>query len=296
MDEELRLAHLARAAEILSNLPDPDATWEHGTMMRTGVEAMNGLLSGSKAAVSLPRPTTSGYLRRQAVLIGLAVRLVKLYEGQLTHIADRRMDLVVLLLRSFFETGIYLAYLLRRPSSSCDNYIRTSFQPEKEKLRHLMAVRAERPLLPIEKRMLEAIKKRLTVAGVSQNELLNRHNWKLDGKSMRDILDFLEWPLAYRFGFAQFSHNAHGSWDDLLTYHLKHSLDDPRKYYPSVDFEDSKPGLIGPTSVVFSGRILEVATKFTLDPADNVTTTLIGYAAWFAEFDHVCEVQAQQNH
>lgn len=254
---------------------------------------MNGLLWVAQAAVSMPRPKSSGYLRRQAVLIGLAVRLVNLFEALLGHMAQNHKEIAMLLNRAFLESTAILMYLLKQGSTACESYIQTSYRAEKEMLETLNGIRKERALTPIEKRMRSGIAERLRVAGVRQKDLLSRTDWRLDGKSMRDILDDLDWSTAYAFGFAGLSHFVHGTWHDLVVHHLARSADEHRKYFPAVEFTESDPRLVGPPSILLAERVLDVMEKFELDQDETVSVLVHEYRAWFLEYDRSVEIHIQ---
>ena len=139
-DPEALLDLVARKMTSLGQLPDPANLVNETAFMAAGVEAMDIVLTLGKVAVSLPRSNGRGYTRRHAPLVGLAVRMVKLFEGYLSQVVAHRRELAIVFQRPFYESHIKLQYLLRTGRASARSFLHTSFRPEKE-----MLVYAEEP-------------------------------------------------------------------------------------------------------------------------------------------------------
>ncbi len=288
-ETRIQLDHILRETGLfLETAPDLPTLSTQDEFMRIGVRAMNYLLVLSKAGVSLPRPHVSGYLRRHAPLIGLAVRLVKLYEGYLGHLASREKDLAQVFSRPFIETAIKLHYLLRSDRHSARSFVETSYRAEKEMLKELNGVREERPLTPFEAMMRSDIAAKIRGAGITQRALLTRTNWDIDGKNVRTLLEDLDWEVAYAFGFAGASHFVHGTWHDLTVHHLGR---EGRKYYPDTDFESPDTRMIGPHSILLIYAMVAVIQHFKLDRENRIIVPLLSMRDFFEGF---MEAQREQ--
>ena len=158
--------------------------------------------------------------------------------------------------RLLLETEIRLEYLLKAKCSTFRNFVLISYRPEKEHLADLRLKAKQRPLTPIEKRILASVSSRLRRDGVTQKALLQNRSWDLDGKSFRVLekeTGVEEW--GYSYGFGNGSHFVHGDWRDLSMHHLKRQ--GPR-YLPNPEYRTTDPR---PTCAA-TAMSLRVLTKF----------------------------------
>lgn len=249
--------------KALHRLPDPLSLRNRGEFMTAGVDAMNSLLTLGKIAVCLQTPTGRGYTRRHAPLVGLIVRMVKLFEGILDQTVKDRGDLAGVFLRPLYEAHIKFEYLMRSGPQSAKSFIITSFRPEKEMLVHLNSLKKQRPLQPIETRIRRSILNHLKLVGLTQKQLLSQTTWDIDGKNMRSLLQALQRDLEYSFSFGSSSHFVHGTWYDLWVYHLQRQKG---RYHPDARYTRPDPRyLISPTLILANSLTLFIR-HFRLDP------------------------------
>lgn len=276
------------ADEFIRSLPDPRTYETKDNFMTCGVDAMNELLRLAMTSVSLVRPHAKSYTKRHAPIVGLTVRMIKLYQGILREIAERHAELSDVYKRPFLEAHVTCTYLMKNDRASARSFVVTSYRAEKEMLAHLNGIRRSRPLLPIEKRMRESILWHIKNAGLSQRELLSCKSWRLDGKNIRAILEFLGWSLSYAFGFAASSHAVHGTWYDLVVHHLHR---EGSAYLPELRFTTPDPRMIAPTSIVLAEHLRAYVLHFSLDAEGTIDRVLGRFASYFDRFDQSWEKQ-----
>lgn len=280
---------VARKTISLRELPDPSTLPDQAAFMSVGVQAMDIILTLGKASVSVPRPTGRGFTRRHAPLVGLAVRLVKLYEGYLSQLVEHRRELAIVFQRPFYESHVKLQYLMRTARGSARSFLETSFRPEKEILAHLNNIKKTRALIPIEVRIRNSIVRNIRRIGMSQKDLLSRKQWDVDGKKMRDMLTFLKKDLQYSFVFGVSSHATHGSWYDLWLHHLH---EDEAGYHPDVTYGSPDPKYLGPVSVMLCETMTAYLRYFDLDRSGTIREALRLAAGYIQRLDHEWERRA----
>ena len=249
---------------------------------------MKLLLVLGKLSVSLPRPTVRGYTKRHAPILGLMVRMVKLYEGCLDQMVNLRRELMNVYMRPLYEAHIKLEYLIRSGRQSAKSFIETSFKADKDVLVHLNGLKAKRPLVPIERRMRDSIVRRLRQAGITQRRLLACKQWKIDGKSMRDLLKHLNRNLDYAFRFGASSHAVHGTWYDLWVNHLSK---DTTGFHADVTYGPPEPRHLGPPSLMLGESLLLFVRHFRLDRSNRVSPLVIGTVDYFRRLNRAWERQ-----
>ena len=179
------------------------------------------------------KTASRGYTKHKAIIAGHFVRLVKLFHGFADNISKGQLELALILVRLMYECTIKIEYLFTAKRSTLSNFIFTSYKAEKETLENLEAIKAERPLMNIEKEIIRKIKSRLKRDNIPLRRLMANRNWKLDGKSFKDILKSLGKEMDYAFLFGQGSSFIHGGWYEMSIYNLeKHG----RYYSPNLEF------------------------------------------------------------
>jgi hypothetical protein len=224
----------------------------------------------------------NAHAKRHAPAVGLFVRCTKLVEGALQEICERRVELAEVFMRPFLESAVTLQYLLASDRRSARNFIDVSYRPEREMLDYLKAISRERALMPIEKRMLSSIRRHLREAGITHRELRERTSWKLDGKSMRDLLESLNWGVAYAFGFASSSHAIHPSWCDLIRHHLER---EGREYFPDISYDVPDLRTLAPFAIILPGISNRFISHFHLDRMNILRPLIEQFHAYFYELD-----------
>lgn len=257
MDEAIE--NLDGIIQAIENAPNPDSL-DSDSMMKHYMDVMAWALYVLRLSVALDpsKGQNAGFDRDEAVLVGLMVRIVKLYEAFYQNVAKRQLEVCGILLRTLTETEFKLRYLIlkARERSGIGNFLLASYKSEKQMLAYFSQLQEERELEPIETRMLHSIEKELSEEGISKEELLANKNWNLDGKNMRDILKSLDVEHLYPFAYGGPSRWVHGGWGELNRYHLLKEKNG--RYSPRLNFGDPDPRFAGPTTITS----LEIAKEF----------------------------------
>jgi hypothetical protein len=208
-----------------------------------------------------------GVTKRNAIVLGLLVRMRKLCHGLLMHVVEKQRDLCTIFDRLIIETETKMTYLMAARQSSFRHFVQISFRPEKEMLKDLKQKRATRRLLPIEKRMLLSVQRHLRDDRISAKWLLQNKTWDLDGKNFRQLFAALGREGGYSYGFAIGSHWVHGSWFDIKTYHLRK---EGRLYKANLDYQIPDPRNICPVTIICLRAVLRYLKWARVDPDRRV--------------------------
>ncbi|MBN4054724.1 hypothetical protein JYT87_03355 [Nitrospira defluvii] len=148
-----------------------------------------------------------------------------------------------------------IEYLLSAKRSTFSNYVFTSYRSEKETLQNLADIKIQRPLKNIEKIIIKKIKNRLRKDKISLKRLFSNRNWKLDGKSFKQLLKSLNKENDYPFVFGQGSSFIHGSWYEMSIYNIEKR---GRYYVPNLDFGLTTPRFAIPITIA----VLQTTSDF----------------------------------
>ncbi|MFH0772369.1 MAG: glycosyltransferase [Candidatus Omnitrophota bacterium] len=215
--------------------------------MNFAVEIGNHIRYLMIVSASLVSEKRDGYDKINAVIVGLFVRLYKLYDTLCFHIAENHGEIVQIFMRLIFETSITIEYLISKGKDSINNFIFISYKATKENYEDLQFKKSQRDLIPIEKRILNKIERQIKEDGINLEKLLKNKNWKLDNKSFKDILKELNIEDGYSYTFGSGSSYVHGDWKDIRANHLKY---EDNLYYPQIDHDIPDPRYICPLSIV----------------------------------------------
>ena len=213
-----------------------------------------------------------GVARNGAIVLGHMVRLMKLYECFLSHATKDHLEICMIFFRLILETAIRLEYLLKAKRSTFRNFVLISYRPEKEHLADLRRKAKQRPLIPIEKRILGSVSRCLRRDGVTQKALLQNRCWDLDGKSFRVLLKgigFEDW--VYSYGFGNGSHFVHGDWRDLSMHHLERR---GRRYLPNPEYRTTDPRTTCAATTI-SLRVLKRFLRWNRSDRDNFVRPIV---------------------
>lgn len=244
--------------------------------MKFAVEIMNRCLYLLKLGVrASPDVETArrGYTKHRAIIVGHMVRLAKLYEGVIIHICSDHQELAHLFFRLIFETTMRMEYLItsKDKKKSCQSFIFTSYRPEKDILQDLKSKAKQQQPSPIEKRMRKRISSKLRKDRITQKKLFKNKNWNLDNKNFRDIMKVFNLDSMYAYGFGSASHQVHGDWCDLESYHLKQ---DGRYYTPELSFTTPDPRAACPITYACLGSLLKYLKWSKSDP-NNIIKPIV---------------------
>lgn len=244
------------------------------------------LLRSGIALAPTDEKVQRGYVKRQAIIAGHMVRITKLYDGFYQHAAKRQLELAGVMMRLIFETDVRLLYLMQvKTPSAFRSYVLTSYRSEKESLTDLNSKAKTRPLIPIEKRIRNAIRKELREDGIRVSELISNRNWKVDGKDVRGMLRVLGRESEYPYTFGSSSRWVHGGWLELKKYHL---IKNGRYYMPRLDWGDPDFRVVTPVTWMCLDTLKKYMAWNKSDPDDivqNITDKLLTVIEEFDDYD-----------
>lgn len=237
----------------------------------------------------------AGWNRENAVIGGLAVRLVKLISGLLDQVCQRRAEIAQIMCRLVFETIVDIRYLVRHKNPELvEDFIRSSFRQERVLRDQILERVAQRcgELLPIEDRMLKSINHAATLAGITLDDVSPKaRNW--GGKHTRDkAKDIFGDDLAYVGAFILMSQAIHGGWGDLMQFHLE--TEDGERFTPSPEWTHPRPQLLTTAAFLTVDAVLDVlgcwdeGLRAHYEPAlidlqHRIKSSAIGHEAYLAK-------------
>lgn len=183
------------------------------------------------------------WTRDQAAVGGNMVRLSKLLSAFLDQTVQKKMETSAILSRLAFETIVNVRYLIANHGPDLvDSFVRHSLRHERrlrDKIQANIQARGGE-VQPIEERMLNSINRAARVAGVALDsiDLKDRAPW--GGKDLRQKAEAVGFGEAYLAVFGGMSHNVHGSWQDLLQFHLE-AVEDDAAFTPKLEWGRPRP-------------------------------------------------------
>lgn len=203
-------------------------------------------------------PGEGGLNRNQAICAGLLVRIVKFMTAvtQLISSADRG-EVVVALERSILESAVNLRFLiLNNDASTYEQFIRSGLGPERELFDVIQQNIQKRggEVLPIEDRMLKSIDRSCSLGALKIQEISPKfENW---GGGLKKRLEALGEEYLYLTIQRIPSHAIHGSWVDLILYHLEEK---DHGFAPNPSWSRVDPRLLCPPCLL----VLDAARSYT---------------------------------
>lgn len=150
--------------------------------MRFVVELGNDVRYLMMIAVSMIPPNKEqGYSKQEAIVLGLMIRISKLYDALCYHVSEGQGEIAAIFNRLIFESYVRMPYLIKNGPDSADNFIFISYQSIKESYQDLLAKKAQRKLIPIEARLIRKYELQLEEDGIEKEKVvkisanINRH-------------------------------------------------------------------------------------------------------------------------
>lgn len=234
---------------LIAKAPKDAALTDNEAFMVYIVDLMNvGLKCLHLACAIAPSTEASvrGYPPKQAIVLGHMVRIRKLFQGFLSHVASREVELAMIFARPMHETAVRMDYLMAAKASSFRNFKLVSYKSEKEILTIVPKKHGDPFLDKIAARMIRKIRNRLRRDGIAVKELMANKRWDIDGLKFRELLRRLGREREYSFTFGNPSHWTHGDWADIKWHHLRR---EGRRYHPELTFADPDPRVAVSTTV-----------------------------------------------
>ncbi len=222
--------------DLIAQAPRDEELTDNDAFMGYAVDLMNVAMKALHYACAIAPSTevsVRGYLPNPAIVLGHLVRLRKLFEGFLGHIANNQLELALVFARPMHETVARMEYLMKAKASSFRSFKLASYRPEQAMLK-LIPKKHDNPMLDkIAKRWRTKVGNRLRRDGITLKELMGNRVWNVDGLDFYALLRELGQERDYSFKFGNASHSIHGDWADLDWYHLRR---DGRRYHPVLAY------------------------------------------------------------
>jgi len=239
----------AKLRDLIANAPKATDLTDNDAFMEYSVSLMNVSLSVLHLACAIaPDAFTSvhGYAPKHAIVLGHMVRVRKLFQGFLSHIANRELDLAMMFARPLHETAVRMEYLMTARPQSIRSFKLASYKPEKELLTSIPKRHGDAFLDKIAARMRRKIGNRLRRDGITLKVLMANRTWNVDGLDFRAMLRRLGREGEYALSFGNGSHWTHGDWTDIDLHHLEQ---EGRRFHPKFTFTDPDPRVANGTTV-----------------------------------------------
>jgi len=163
----------------------------------------------------------SGFPPNDAAILGLLVRAWKLLKEIIRYYQQNNGEMVTQLDRQFLESVITAKYLMNGDEARIEDYRKCGY---KSRIQMLSDARDEHPFFQSSagRRLKSSILGKLEKDGFDEDSFddQKKHNWKICGKSFRDILSEVNSDISYKYMYGLPSEALHGSWTDSLDYHL----------------------------------------------------------------------------
>jgi hypothetical protein len=202
------------------------------------------------------------WARDEAVLAAQVVRCSKLLRAYAQHFEQRQVEVCNYIGRGLMETTIDLRYLLHFGTPELlQKCVAHSFRSDLS-LREEIETNIEGRdgvVLPIEGRLLSSMERRRDQAGVTLDEI-PRSSGNTWGGSVRDKLRKLGREEMYQAAFGGPSAYTHGTWHELVIYHLR-PAEDGDGYYPDTAFSDVRPQPADALTVLTTEAVGEYLAK-----------------------------------
>ena len=231
-----------------------------------------------------PKVATEGCLKHRAVIVGHVVRMAKLYNGFYMHVAERQLELAEVFIRPIHETAIRMSYFLKagHQRRAIRSFIFASYKAERQSIRDLKGKQSQRPLIPIEKRMLRSMMRNIREDGITFKELDANREWKVDGKDVASMLRHLGRDWEYSYGFGSGSRHIHGNWMDIKCRHLRRN---GARYHPKITFSDPDARTAAPVTIEVLATTVDYLHWSKADPDDFVTKVITGLVKYVRGLD-----------
>lgn len=195
-------------------------------------------------AASLLPGETRKWTRNQAIIGGLLVRSYKLTSALLDQTCQHRREITFVLGRLAYECMINVLYLIEHGTDELfQAYVVDALRHERKLRDRITTNIADRSgtLMPIEERMLRSIDKTFAVSGLKPEDVTKQMAKPWKDVDLFQRADKVGLGDSYLGFFGGPSHHVHGSWFDLIEYHLN---DDGDGFTPELAWHPPRPQML----------------------------------------------------
>lgn len=164
----------------------------------------------------------SGYDKNDAAILGLLVRIWKIFKEITRYYNENNADLITLLDRQLIESAVVAKYLLISDESVIIDYRKCAY---KNRIK-IIEEEKENPdsySSPPGKRLINSIIGKLRNDSFELNDFQTqkKNKWKIQGLSFYDIFTRLESESYYKLMYGLPSESIHGSWNNSVDFNLQ---------------------------------------------------------------------------
>lgn len=162
----------------------------------------------------------SGFTLNDAPILGLLIKISKTLREMIAYYRAGDASIICLLEKQAVEAAIVAQYLLQASPHVIENYRKCSYRG---RLEILEARGGERCFTSkLGKHLKKNIQAQLVAERLDETgfDLQKKHEWRIDGKNVRDMLTDLHVGLLYGYLYGIDTESVHASWGHSTKYDL----------------------------------------------------------------------------
>ncbi len=229
MQEIVDIIEKYKAVDLGKQLSSEEGLKEFSTMFYEDVAEIYDAVTRIRNVERNP----TGFSLNDAAILGLLVRIWKLLKEVVAYYKADNGQIVSHFDRQIVESAITASYLLiKEEDQAVEDYRKCSYKNRIKALEE--AADNEFYKTPAGVRLLKSIQEKMDAEGFDLNsfEEQKRRNWRLEGKSFRQIFEQLEPDEFYKLIYGIPSESMHGSWNESLDFDLIKNEDGTYSTYP----------------------------------------------------------------
>lgn len=188
----------------------------------------------------------NGFSINDAPILGLLVRISKLLKEIVKYYEQDIAEIIGILERPLIEATTISTYLMLNGGDVIEDYRKCSY---KDRLRLLRDLESGSAFFDTKagKRLLESVQEKMAFEGLTKDDFATqkKNNWKLQGKSFRDIFSKIESDDLYPATYGMMSESIHGSWNESMDWGLVRN--DDGTFSAFTDYHPADIRYVAPT-------------------------------------------------
>ena len=175
----------------------------------------------------------TGFNFNDAAVLGLLVRVWKILKQIVLFYKANDGEMIVLIDRQMLEAIVMANYLLVNGEGTIEDYRKCSYKD-----RFAITIEAQQNpsfyATNAGKRLLQSVMAKMAAENLTPNSFAEqqKHQWKVGGKSFRDMFSEMMPPDFYKLLYGISSESIHGSWIHSMDYDLIRKDDGTFSAYP----------------------------------------------------------------
>lgn len=175
----------------------------------------------------------SGFSLEDAPILGLLVRIWKLFKEIIRYYEESNAEIIGVLERPLIEAAVIAQYLMTNDQSTVEDYRKCSY---KDRLRLLRELQTGSSFFMTKagQRLIKSVQEKMDFEKltVKDFEVQKKNRWKIRGKSFYDIFSEIERADLYAVTYGMMSESIHGSWNESMDFCLSKNEDGTFSTYP----------------------------------------------------------------